>query len=612
MDDDKIALIRTELEDKNFEPFITNITFPHFKNFEEKTSIDFTFPLTAIVGENGASKSSILHALYGAPENNNISDFWFSTAIDPIVESEKRNCYFYRYYNQEADREVEVLLQRSPYRKRGGDPDYWESSRPVKEYGMMPFPKKEKGEDNIPGGSSTRWNMLKKHVEHIDFRASLPAFDKFFYHDSFSIKDKKTKKKAIRRRSKHLKDAIENSLKVGTYYTKENRIKGCNEELSSAMVKSISNILGKEYTKIHLIRHTYYGPDAYTAQMQTNHLNYTEAFAGSGEFSVVNLVYKIDSAPKKSLILLDEPEVSLHPGAQEKLVKYLYNQILANKHQIVIATHSPTFIRHLPNDAIKVLGKNSLTNKTVLKSQKSMPEEAFFQLGELSDKFLTIVVEDRLAEELIKNSLKRYPEPVKRLIKTKFYPGGVSVLWSYYIPVCASDERKDIAFILDGDMRPKEHVPKSSGIPQSDDSKISGYVKILANDNLAEIPIDGGTDKAKKMMSKIHNGRKLIDWSIENVFYLPGDSCPEGLLWQLNDPDTCPEQVSTKDAKSYFECYTRGKLKIPDNEHVPSSDIFADQKRLIADTDPETPEMKEIDHLVDSIIERFRKTGHPK
>ena len=606
--DKKIETLRKELKNGKLEPFITNITFPHFKNFQELTSIDFTFPITAIVGENGSSKSSILHALYGAPENKNISDFWFSTAIDPIVESEKRNCYFYRYYNQDAQKQVEILLQRSPYRKGGGDPDYWESSRPVKEYGMSPFPKKKKGASNVPGGSATRWNMLKKNVEHIDFRSSLPAFDKFFYHYTYSTKDIKAKKKVIRRRSKHLKNAIQNNLIHDTYYSNKNRIKDCNEELDSHTVSLISSILGKEYSNIHLIRHSYYGPDAYTAQLQTDHLNYTEAFAGSGEFSIVNLVYTINKSPKNSLILLDEPEVSLHPGAQEKLVKYLYNIALSNKHQIIIATHSPAFIRYLPDDAIKVLATNKLTNKTILKSQRSMPEEAFFQLGEFSKQCLTIVVEDQLAEEFVKNSLKRYSEAIRNIVETKYYPGGVATLWSYYIPVCASDSRNDIVFILDGDMRPKSKIPSSDQIPIADETKIEDYIKILANNNAAKIPIDGGnTDQKKEAMIK--NGKKLIDWSKKNVFYLPGSSCPEGLLWHIYDPQTCPEDVNTDNAKKHFECYTREKLKVLPEDHLSSDDIFADQKRLIAEIELDNDYIQKIDSIIDSIIARLSSNG---
>ena len=62
-------------------------------------------------------------------------------------------------------------------------------------------------------------------------------------------------------------------------------------------------------------------------------------------------------------ILLDEPEVSLHPGAQERLVEFLFEQIKKHKHQVVVSTHSPSIIRHLPPEAIKVMMVDNKTGK---------------------------------------------------------------------------------------------------------------------------------------------------------------------------------------------------------------------------------------------------------
>lgn len=56
-------------------------------------------------------------------------------------------------------------------------------------------------------------------------------------------------------------------------------------------------------------------------------MGYSEANAGSGEIAVVQLVRRIEKARDYSLVLLDEPEVSLHPGAQENLKEYLLEAI---------------------------------------------------------------------------------------------------------------------------------------------------------------------------------------------------------------------------------------------------------------------------------------------
>lgn len=49
--------------------------------------------------------------------------------------------------------------------------------------------------------------------------------------------------------------------------------------------------------------------------MRKSGRNYTEAFAGSGESRLIMLVNDIVNAPKNSLILIDEPEINLHPSA---------------------------------------------------------------------------------------------------------------------------------------------------------------------------------------------------------------------------------------------------------------------------------------------------------
>lgn len=54
-----------------------------------------------------------------------------------------------------------------------------------------------------------------------------------------------------------------------------------------------------------------------------------------------------------SVILIDEPEISLHPGWQQKIVK-VYEKI-GNNNQIIIATHSPHIVASVPKENIKLL-----------------------------------------------------------------------------------------------------------------------------------------------------------------------------------------------------------------------------------------------------------------
>jgi len=60
---------------------------------------------------------------------------------------------------------------------------------------------------------------------------------------------------------------------------------------------------------------------------------------------------------KDSVILIDEPEISLHPSWQNRVVKIYKNFAKKNNNQIIIATHSPQIIASTPNESLRVLVK---------------------------------------------------------------------------------------------------------------------------------------------------------------------------------------------------------------------------------------------------------------
>ena len=119
-----------------FDPYISHIRFPHFKNLAPDLKVDFDFPVTALVGPNGTNKSSILRAIQGSPGYGNLGDYWFSTSTDPIADTGTRNAFIYGYYHKGAGKVVEVLKTRV---KKDEDPDYWEPSRAITSYNMAKF-----------------------------------------------------------------------------------------------------------------------------------------------------------------------------------------------------------------------------------------------------------------------------------------------------------------------------------------------------------------------------------------------------------------------------------------------------------------------------------------
>lgn len=88
--------------------------------------------------------------------------------------------------------------------------------------------------------------------------------------------------------------------------------------------------------------------------------------SSSGERSLLLLVCSIASKiTHNSLILIDEPEISLHPEWQESFIDLIYKAFSHYKGcHFVIATHSPLIISNLPSNDCFILNmdKNKLLN----------------------------------------------------------------------------------------------------------------------------------------------------------------------------------------------------------------------------------------------------------
>lgn len=68
---------------------------------------------------------------------------------------------------------------------------------------------------------------------------------------------------------------------------------------------------------------------------------------------------------KDSVILIDEPELSLHPAWQNQVLKLYENFAKENNCQIIIATHSPHIIGSAKNEWIRLLTEDGVINDVV-------------------------------------------------------------------------------------------------------------------------------------------------------------------------------------------------------------------------------------------------------
>jgi predicted ATPase len=553
------------LANGGFEPFIRHIRFPRFKNVEDGTIIEFSHPISALVGTNGTNKTSILRALEGSPGFNNFGNYWFSTNLDPISASVRYR--FIHGYRAPSGQVVESIKTRIANK---ADPDYFEPSRPILSDGMaaMPTPEATPASDR-PFRSATRWSAINKPVVYLDFRHDIPAYDIFFHMNWSGRKnDLRDKKALLRRRASHVATALDGLEASHSLYRVE-RVLEPARELPAASRAWVSRILGRQYSSIRIVKHSFYGVEGFTVRLSTDALSYSEAFAGSGEYAVAMIVESVLESARASLVILDEPEVSLHPSAQAELMGFLTKMCLAHQHQVVISTHSPDIIRPLPPHAIKVLTHNPMTGLVGMRSQEALADEAFLQIGAPAAPKV-VYVEDDLAIAFIQRATRGWAPDRRQLLSIRKL-GSASTISSRHIPTIVQLEHESLVF-LDGDQRPSTAIRPSAALLDAEVLPEIAQIGIRPN----HLGLSGGnSDNEAEALLK---GRAIADWAIDHLAFLPGETPEQLLLSMLGDNSP----MTADHAKHVWVERTQSDLGLPDASLVAANDILATQRRALA------------------------------
>lgn len=507
-----ISVIQASKVANQFKRYIDFIQFPYYRNIEIDTKISFNFPLTVFIGQNGCGKSSCLHALFGAPDRYTPYKFWFDTKVDPIVyfdDAKRRHSFWYSFTDSKGSTK-QVIKARI---KREDNPNYWETSRPLEWAGMKP--------------RKTRDSPLKKDVLYLDFRSELNAFDKYFYFGNVKNTKSKNKQEFIRKKATSLQNVL--SEKVAYIKNKNGNVNEPLRNLIDTELKWISFILGKQYVAGKYLEHNFYRNEGYSVIFNTNHAKYSEAFAGSGEVAVVRLVLQVLDANPYTLILLDEPEVSLHPGAQGRLNLFLLEQIKIKKHQVILTTHSPSIVKGLPREAIKVFYQNPRNGRFLVKENLT-PEEAFYHIEFPINNRNNIIVEDVLAQEIVLGVLDRMGEETKNIFNVKFNPGGETVIKKEFITVfCRDPDSKDF-ILLDGDQKPviPHYDWQNFATSELSVNFLRGKIKEQTKVDI-KFSVDSGQTGGNEQQ-QLELLKSYMDYYRRNVSYLP-QKIPEDIIW---------------------------------------------------------------------------------
>jgi AAA domain, putative AbiEii toxin, Type IV TA system len=247
-------------------------------------------------------------------------------------------------------------------------------------------------------------------------------------------------------------------------------------------------------------------------------------------------VVQVLGAAKGTLVLLDEPEVSLHPGAQERLLAFLAKTALTNKLQVVFSTHSPHLIKALPDKAIKTFTQLANGEFSVINS--THPYAAFRRLGAVPEHAVVVLVEDRLAQAVVNQALLFIEDEEERaLLQVEYLAGGAGSFLTQRIPVLM-EWKQHVLMMLDGDQKRVPQFVDQATIPEADNGTLGAVIVAQVGVNPA-FSIDGnaaGGNQAQKILAQ----RRYLSWIARNLKFIP-TSCPEELVLkaakQLEEPE---------------------------------------------------------------------------
>lgn len=207
-------------------------------------------------------------------------------------------------------------------------------------------------------------------------------------------------------------------------------------------------------------------------------LGYAEPHMGAGEQKVIRLMKALEALPAKSLILIEEPEITLHPDAQRGLAWYFMNLAKRKGHQIILTTHSAELFEALPESA-RILLSRRKTGVDVVPSVPSIRAARELSSVVKSNADL-ILVEDDMAKRFLTDILERFDRTL--LINAAIVPiGNTDDVYKMVLSFRGEGVRAigvrdpDIGdaagkhvFALPGDLAPEELIMSEGNITQAD------------------------------------------------------------------------------------------------------------------------------------------------
>ncbi|HEX4442147.1 MAG TPA: AAA family ATPase [Galbitalea sp.] len=183
---------------------------------------------------------------------------------------------------------------------------------------------------------------------------------------------------------------------------------------------SLQSILGLHYDEADFTRVILRHRTADLAMVRRGGVRYSENHMGFGEGRMFYLVNLLETAPLRSLFVIEEPETSLHGDAQGRLSRYFVEVANRRGHQIILTTHSSAILEELSHESKVYLRREPNGVVTATTGLSTYQVDSY--LHENGRSTVAICVEDEFAKTLVTEVLRK--EDADLLSGVRFMPVG--------------------------------------------------------------------------------------------------------------------------------------------------------------------------------------------
>jgi len=170
--------------------------------------------------------------------------------------------------------------------------------------------------------------------------------------------------------------------------------------------------------------------NAFFAEQKDNCFQINLNKFGSGYEMIFTLIYSFylsSQSNKQLLILIDEPELHLHPSLEEKFVEFLLE--ISKESQIILTSHSPLFIKQLMRNSfvsVLMLQKTEQNPELVSIHEKALPYLSANEVNYLAFNFSSIEYHNELygnlqekTEKFSEREIEQFLNDVQGISKNK-------------------------------------------------------------------------------------------------------------------------------------------------------------------------------------------------